>query len=252
MQLTAVKPPHEQFAGTEVLIEFLTNGVAAMGADPLAATKDAPRTPIQPSAAKRALDAVVARSRDAGPGASGGHESPRTGYVGPMTADGHRETPRLGDEPISAKRIDRNWNELLQEIRVVETGVQILTGFLLTVPFSSRFAGLSELQRSIYLVVLSGAVLTTALIVAPVAFHRVLFRHRARPWLVEAANRCARAGLVVLGLTICGVLFVVFDVVAGWFAAGLALAFGATTFVVLWGIVPWRMLLRLSLEDDAP
>ncbi len=109
--------------------------------------------------------------------------------------------------------LTRNWNELLQELRVAQTGVQILTGFLLTVPFSDRFHDLDRVQVATYLAVLCGAVLTTGFVIAPVAFHRVLFRQRMRDWLVEAANHCARAGLVLLAFTSSGVLFLVFDVV---------------------------------------
>jgi len=127
------------------------------------------------------------------------------------------------------ERLTRNWDELLQELRVTQTGVQILTGFLLTVPFSQRFESLDDLQRTVYLIVLGGAVLTTGLVVAPAAFHRVLFRHHERRWLVEAANRCARVSLTTMALTISGVLFLAFDIVAGdpagWIALGVALAF---------------------------
>lgn len=150
--------------------------------------------------------------------------------------------PDDGPSPLDPHTIDRNWSELLQEIRVTETGVQILTGFLLTVPFSYRFEKLDAFQRDAYLFVLSGSILTTALVVAPVAFHRILFRHRARPWLVAAANRCARAGLVFLALTISGVLFLVFDLVAGRTPAFLALGAGVVLFVALWGLVPLSIL----------
>jgi hypothetical protein len=136
---------------------------------------------------------------------------------------------------LSEEQINRNWNELLQELRVTQTGVQILSGFLLTVPFSQRFASLDQLQRDAYLAVLCCSVLATGLIVAPVAFHRLLFRHRMRPWLVEAANTCAKAGLAMLALSTCGGLFLVFDVVigrtAGFIALGLALLF----FAAFWG-----------------
>jgi len=134
--------------------------------------------------------------------------------------------------------IDRNWNELLQEIRVTETGVQILTGFLLTVPFSQRFGGLSDLQRTTYLAVLCGSVLTTALVVAPAAFHRILFRHRARRWLVEAANQCARAGLVLMAVTTSGTIFLVFDVVEGTGPAVVTFTLALGYFGTLWGLVP--------------
>ena len=95
----------------------------------------------------------------------------------------------------SQETLTRNWDELLQEIRVTQTGVQILTGFLLTVPFSNRFDELTELPADVYLAVLAGSVLTTGLVVAPVAMHRVLFRQRRRELLVESGNRFAMAGL---------------------------------------------------------
>src|SRR5215203_301296 len=86
----------------------------------------------------------------------------------------------------SQETLNRNWDELLQEIRVTQTGVQILTGFLLTVPFSNRFVELTDFQRNVYLAVLAGSIITTGLVVAPVAFHRVLFRQRRRELLVES------------------------------------------------------------------
>jgi len=137
-------------------------------------------------------------------------------------------------EPIDDETLSRNWDELLQEIRVTQTGVQILTGFLLTVPFSNRFGDLDTLQRTSYLCILAGSVLTTAFVVAPVAFHRILFRQRARRWLVEAGNVCARIGLVLMSLTIAGVLFLVFDVVVGTAAGVVAFVLALTLFVVLW------------------
>lgn len=138
-------------------------------------------------------------------------------------------------------RLTRNWNELLQELRVAQTGVQILTGFLLTVPFSQRFAQLSDLQIRSYLVVLCGAVLTTGFVIAPVAFHRILFRQQMRAWLVEAANWSARVGLVLLAATVSGLLFLIFDVVLGLTAALVAVGCAAAFFLVLWGVIPaWR------------
>jgi len=136
------------------------------------------------------------------------------------------------------EQLTRNWDELLQELRVTQTGVQILTAFLLTVPFTDRFSELDGLQRSTYLMVLSGSVLTTALVVAPVAFHRVLFRRRMRRWLVEAANQCARAGLAMLALTSSGSLFLVFDVVTDRALAIVAAAIAPLLFVSLWVVAP--------------
>jgi hypothetical protein len=141
--------------------------------------------------------------------------------------------------PIDPKTLTRNWNELLQELRVAQTGVQILTGFLLTVPFSSRFTELDQRQVTIYLVVLAGSALTTALVTAPVAFHRMLFRRRQRQWLVEAANVAARAGLTSMALTVGGVLLLVFDIVVGRTAGIVTMAVTVVFFAALWVFVPW-------------
>jgi hypothetical protein len=143
--------------------------------------------------------------------------------------------------PEDPETIDRNWNELLQEIRVIQTGVQILTGFLLTVPFADRFAQLDAVQRATYLAVLAGSAATTACVVAPVAFHRVLFRRRERRWMVEATNRCAEVGLTLMALTVGGVLFLVFDVVAGVVAGAVAFVAYSALSLVLWLGVPWRL-----------
>ena len=142
------------------------------------------------------------------------------------------------DEQPSEETLTRNWDELLQEIRVTQTGVQILTGFLLTVPFSNRFGELTAFQQDVYLAVLAGSVLTTGLVVAPVAMHRVLFRQRRRELLVEWGNRFAMSGLALLALTVSGVVLLVVDVVvgttAGWVASGLLLL----VLTALWAVLP--------------
>ena len=118
--------------------------------------------------------------------------------------------------------------------------MQILTGFLLTLPFTQRFERLDHLQRGAYLAVLSGSVLATALLVAPVAFHRVLFRRSRRPWIVAAANRSALAGLVMLALTTSGVIWLVFDVVVERWLASVAGVVSLVLFALLWVGVPMR------------
>ena len=152
------------------------------------------------------------------------------------------------DQQPSEEVLNRNLDELLQELRVTQTGVQILTGFLLTVPFSNRFTELTDFQRDVYLAVLAGSVLTTGLVVAPVAFHRALFRQRRRQLLVESANRFAVAGLAMLALTVSGVVLLVVDVVLGgpegWYAGGAILAI----LTVLWAVLP-RLADRV---DDTP
>lgn len=146
------------------------------------------------------------------------------------------------------ERMDRNWDELLQELRVTQTGAQILTGFLLTIPFQQRFGDLDDYQRDLYLVLVLLAVLATALIVAPVSLHRVLFRKRMKPELVDAGNVLARLGLAVLGLALAGSASFVFDVVLDR-TAGLVV--GAISLLVLtgcWWVVPH--VLRARSDRD--
>jgi hypothetical protein len=87
------------------------------------------------------------------------------------------------------QRMDRNWNELLQELRVSQTGVQILAGFLLTLPFQQRFEGLRAPERTLYLCTVVVACASTLLLVTPVVLHRALFRRHAKDTLVHAADR---------------------------------------------------------------
>ncbi|WP_340537287.1 DUF6328 family protein [Nocardioides sp. GXZ039] len=143
------------------------------------------------------------------------------------------------DEPETERaKLTRNWNELLQEVRVVQTGVQILTGFLLTVPFSSRWDSLDDVQVAMYLCVLSGSVATTGFVLSPVAFHRLVFRRNQRAWLVQSGHHAAQAGLVLLGLTCAGVVALVFDVAVSrtvGLVAGIAVV---VFFAILWGAAP--------------
>ena len=151
-----------------------------------------------------------------------------------MTLQPHINHP----QDINHRRLTRNLHELLQELRVTQTGVQILTGFLLTLPFSTRFAHLTSTQRHVYLAILSGSVIATGLIVAPVAFHRMLFQRGQRPWIVKNANRAARAGLLALALTTSGVVWLVFDLVTDPLTAGVAGSLSLLFFMTLWAAVP--------------
>ncbi|HEU0288023.1 MAG TPA: DUF6328 family protein [Nocardioidaceae bacterium] len=136
------------------------------------------------------------------------------------------------------ERVNRNWNELLQELRVTQTGVQILTAFLLTLPFQQRFTELSDLQRDVYLVSVGFAAIATALIIAPVSLHRLVFRRREKPWLVRTAHNLAQLGLVCLALAIVGALWLVFDFVAGTAAALVVLVATIIVYGVLWWGAP--------------
>ncbi len=126
-----------------------------------------------------------------------------------------------GRQETEAERLDRNWNEMLQELRVTQTGTQILTGFLLTIPFQQRFTDLDGGQRTIYLVLVAFAALATILALAPVSLHRTLFRQGAKPEIVRITNRLLIGALVCVAITLIGTSSLIFDVVVGH-PAGIA------------------------------
>jgi hypothetical protein len=137
-------------------------------------------------------------------------------------------------------KLDRNWQELLQELRVAQTGVQILTGFLLTLPFTPRFHELPSSRQAVYVLVLCAAVVATFLLMTPVALHRALFGHDARPWLVQAADRSSRWGLGVLALANIGAVWLILDVVGTILLASCVAGLLALFVAVVWVIVPAR------------
>ncbi|MBH0244794.1 hypothetical protein I3W98_21020, partial [Streptomyces cavourensis] len=147
-----------------------------------------------------------------------------------------------GREETQEERADRQWTELLQELRVAQTGVQILFGFLLAVVFQPRFAELSEVDRDIYVttVVLGSA--TVAALIGPVTYHRLLTGRRMKPQTVIWASRMTMVGLVLLFFTMCSTLLLIMRVAlhntfALWLVAGIALWFLACWFLFpLWAL----------------
>jgi len=170
------------------------------------------------------LEEVPVPDRIHSPGPPRGPSRVRTGRSAGANDDGPVDDDR---HETYTERMDRNWDELMQELRVTQTGAQILVGFLLTVPFQQRFGDLDAYQRSIYLVLVALAVLATVLIITPVALHRLLFRRRLKGELVQVGSRFARAGLAVLAVVLVGAPMLLFDVVlsrtAGRVAAGVTL-----------------------------
>ncbi len=147
-------------------------------------------------------------------------------------------------------RLDRNWSDLLQELRVAQTGVQLLTGLLLTVPFQARFGELRGHQIAVYLASVSLAVLASGLLISPVVLHRVLFRQHARRTLVSAGQRLALAGFLTLGLAVVGVCTLIVDVVLGTAAGVTAAVVTFVVFALLWGVWPLRLRARAAEEEE--
>ncbi len=137
-----------------------------------------------------------------------------------------------------AERDDRNLAELLQELRVAGLGVQVLFGFLLSLPFTNRFAAIKPGQRDLYLADLVLSAVATALLLGPVAYHRLVFRRDKKEGLVRAANVMAIAGLATVGLAVSAAVLLVTSYVGGGLAAGLITAFVAGLLAVMWFVFP--------------
>lgn len=151
------------------------------------------------------------------------------------------------------QRLDRNWSDLVQEMRVLQTGVQLLTGFLLILPFQSRFHELSPIQTTVYLVTVACAVGATGCLIAPVSMHRILFRLHARRLLVGVGHRLVQVGLSLLAVATVGVVLLVFDVVGGVVAPPVAGA-AALLFGLWFGLPLWlrRHVRAAGLRTPTP
>jgi hypothetical protein len=148
------------------------------------------------------------------------------------------------------ERWQRNYSELLQELRVAQMGVQILFAFLLTVSFTDRFDENDTFSQVTYLVSLLAAAAATALLIAPVAYHRVLFRHGRKPYLVRSAHRMAAAGLALVVVAVVSAILLVVDNVVGRSVAVAVATVTGLWFAFLWGVAP-RVALRRGSDNDA-
>jgi amino acid permease len=137
------------------------------------------------------------------------------------------------------ERWDRNFGDLLQELRVAQTGVQILFAFLLTLPFSARFEQTTAFQRNIYIVALMGAAFATAMIISPVAFHRALFRQGRKPELVRYAHRMASGGLVFMLISMVSSVLLITDFLLSLPPAIVLTAVAAAFLLVFWVLLPF-------------
>ncbi|PYY33905.1 DUF6328 family protein [Curtobacterium sp. MCPF17_046] len=163
------------------------------------------------------------------------------------TTDSEARGTERGRNETPAERWDRNWNDIQQELRIVQTGTQILAGFLLTLPFQQRFTALTAQQETIYLVLVVLAVLVTVVALSAVATHRLVFRQRQKHDLVRVGNVILLSALVASGLLFAGTVLFVFDVVLGDRGGVIS---GIVVFVgtaALWTAVPLAM--RRSRHD---
>ena len=143
-----------------------------------------------------------------------------------------------------AQRYDRNWEDILQELRVTQTGNQILTGFLLALAFQQRFHELAPIGITIYLVLVGLACTATLLALAPVSLHRWLFQHHAKKDAVVIGNRILHVDLIAVALLIIGVALFLFYFVLS-LTAGIVAAVAVTIVIIcLWGLLPLGVLRR--------
>ena len=143
-------------------------------------------------------------------------------------------------DETDTERLDRNLVELLQEVRVVQTGVQVLFAFLLTVPFSTRFDDITGFQRGVYFTALVGAAAASVLLIAPTAVHRILFRLGQKEYMVEVSNRLTLGGLGATAVAMIAAMLLVSDVMFGM-GLGVAIAVvTALTFAGVWYAIPAR------------
>ncbi len=136
------------------------------------------------------------------------------------------------------EQADRRYQELLQELRVAQTGVQFLFAFLLTLAFTQRFSAITSFQKSLYVSTLIATAVASALLIGPVPFHRIVFRRGLKPRLVIGSDLMARGGLAALLLAINGAVLLILDVVVGGVLAWTLAALCFLWFVVVWYVVP--------------
>jgi hypothetical protein len=172
-----------------------------------------------------------------------GHGAPGTSEAD--DALGRNETP--------LERCDRNLVELLQEVRVVQTGVQVLFAFLLTIPFSARFADVTDFQTAVYFGTLLVTAAAAVLLIAPTSWHRILFRRGDKEHLVLVANAFALAGLGCVAVSMTGVVLLVSDVLFGSLAMVTAATAAGVVCAYVWFVLPVQRRRRLGdLEGGLP
>src|SRR5436305_11929282 len=186
------------------------------------------------------------RGSSAGRGARSGREHCEVC----TSQDGHDSwnARARGESPL--QRADRAYGEILQEVRVAQTGVQILFAFLLALAFQARFPAITSFQRGVYVVTLMLCAAATALLIAPAAFHRMIYRRRLKQHLVRVANRLAITGLALLLLSMVSAVLLIMDVVLGRAPALVLAAAVLTWFTMWWFVLPLRTLVREPAADD--
>jgi O-antigen/teichoic acid export membrane protein len=159
--------------------------------------------------------------------------------------------PGADGQETEFERRNRNYAELLQELRVAQTGVQILFAFLLTLPFTNRFDRLTDAGRVVYVVTIVAAATATAFLIAPVSYHRLVFREGRKSEVLAIASRMAQIGLAALLVSVVGGLYLAVSVVIGMPGAGIAAAAVAGLYIALWYVLPRVNRRRLRIAPES-
>ena len=157
-----------------------------------------------------------------------------------------------GREETEQERLDRNLNEMLQELRVAIPGVQVLFAFLLTVPFAQGFKDVNNFQRDVYFATLICTAISAVLLMAPTAYHRLTFRYQQKRKLVFYSNRFAIAGLVFLALAMLGAMTLVTDYLFSTAATAVVAGFAVAAIAFFWFALPLRRRLSLKAQGREP
>jgi Kef-type K+ transport system membrane component KefB len=137
-----------------------------------------------------------------------------------------------------AERLDRNLIELLNELRVTGTGIQVLLAFLLIVPFNSGYKHLTSFDKHVYFVALLCMASSTMFLIAPSVHHRLLFRHGQRPFIIAVANELAIIGMILLAFGLVAIMVLLSNVVFGTAAAVAVGGLAALLVGGLWFLIP--------------
>jgi hypothetical protein len=148
---------------------------------------------------------------------------------------------RSGRNETEEERLDRKWDDLLQELRVMQTSAQLTAGFLLTLPFQQKFASLNTFQHGLYLVLVVLAALTTAMVMTPVAVHRRLSGQHVKERIVDTGHRIVQSVIAMLSLMILGIVTLVFDVVIDRTVSFVVAACVGVVLVGLLWVLPRRL-----------
>jgi hypothetical protein len=177
------------------------------------------------------------------------HRLTRAAFADSRDAWGYREP--VADRPSGRdeqewERLDRNLSELLQELRVALPGVQVLFAFLLVVPFQQTFSEITPFQEKIYFVSLLLTAISASLLISPTAFHRMVFRHHEKKYLVFLANRLAIAGLGFLALAMIAAITLITDLLYGAVTTAIVSGLAFALFALLWFALPLQRRRRLT------